>query len=108
MGLFSGAKTLSFQCNSFTTHSDTSSMKFQPPGTVPEMPNFCDEVISRLECSGLLPHAIDQLTINECDQFQQGCVDDAVSEGSLPIRVIIQEYPKGSMYGIFTYIYHKN
>ena len=83
-------------------------MKFQPPGTVPEMPNFCDEVISRLECSGLLPHAIDQLTINECDQFQQGCVDDAVSEGSLPIRVIIQEYPKGSMYGIFTYIYHKN
>ena len=34
-------------------------------GTVPEMPDFCQPLLQRLEQTALMPHRIDQLTVNE-------------------------------------------
>ena len=44
---------------------DYATLKIAQPGTVPAMPAFFAELMARLTGSGLMPHAVDQLTINE-------------------------------------------
>ncbi|CAE7205310.1 ALKBH8 [Symbiodinium necroappetens] len=44
---------------------DYATLKIAKPGTVPDMPAFAGELISRLSESCLMPHGADQLTINE-------------------------------------------
>ena len=44
---------------------DYATLKIAKPGTVPAMPAFAGELISRLKESCLMPHEVDQLTINE-------------------------------------------
>ncbi|CAE7474486.1 ALKBH8 [Symbiodinium natans] len=44
---------------------DYATLKIAEQGTVPTMPSFAAEVISRLRDSSLMPHEVDQLTVNE-------------------------------------------
>ncbi|CAK9065846.1 Alkylated DNA repair protein ALKBH8 homolog (Alpha-ketoglutarate-dependent dioxygenase ALKBH8 homolog) (AtALKBH8) [Durusdinium trenchii] len=44
---------------------DYAKLMIADPGTVPEMPDFCQPLLQRLEQTALMPHRIDQLTVNE-------------------------------------------
>ena len=90
---------------------DYATLKIAEQGTVPTMPSFAAEVISRLRDSSLMPHEVDQLTVNE---YEPGVgiafhVDahSAFEDGIAAITLgsgIVMEFLRDSWESVFNFL----